>query len=239
MTAMLRFALLAALAAASFPAVAEGQSTSVDSLNRPVVLLEGKVADLEQRVRELEAFIKAEPARARQVPASGDWRDLANWRQLRRGMNEDQVRALLGEPDRVEGGPVTHWYWTGSNVYFVSGELGGWSEPTRTPVSGAAPGTGETYLEAQVDDPPVLISAGPRSYPSVLERAGIGGRVVAQFVVGTNGIPEASGFQVLSSTNPAFNEPAKAMIMNSVFRPGKVRGQAVRVQMQQAVSFNP
>ena len=106
-------------------------------------------------------------------------------------------------------------------------------------VGGSGPVTGETYLEAQVDDPPDLISAGPRRYPPVLERAGIGGRVVAQFVVDTTGHPETNGFKVISSTNPAFNEPAREMIMKSVFRPGKVRGQAVRVQVQQAVSFNP
>lgn len=106
-------------------------------------------------------------------------------------------------------------------------------------VGGSGPVTGETYLEAQVDDPPELISQGPRRYPPVLERAGIGGRVVAQFVVDTNGHPETNGFRILSSTNPAFNEPAREMIMKNVFRPGRVRGQPVRVQVQQAVSFNP
>lgn len=106
-------------------------------------------------------------------------------------------------------------------------------------VGGTGPVTGETFLEAQVDDPPQLISAGPRRYPPVLERAGIGGRVVAQFVVDTTGHPETAGFRILSSTNRAFEEPAREMIMKSVFRPGRVRGQAVRVQVQQAVSFNP
>ncbi len=106
-------------------------------------------------------------------------------------------------------------------------------------VGGSGPVTGETFLEAQVDDPPQLISAGPRRYPPVLERAGVGGRVVAQFVIDTTGHPELAGFKILSATNEAFKEPAKEMIMKSVFRPGKVRGQAVRVQVQQAVSFNP
>lgn len=104
---------------------------------------------------------------------------------------------------------------------------------------GTGPVTGETYLEAQVDDPPSLILAAPRRYPPVLERAGIGGKVIAQFIIDTTGHPETNGFKILSSTNPAFNEPAREMIMKSVFRPGKVRGQAVRVQVQQAVSFNP
>ncbi len=106
-------------------------------------------------------------------------------------------------------------------------------------VGGSGPVTGDTYLEAQVDDPPDLISAGPRRYPPVLERAGIGGSVTAEFVIDTTGHPEAAEFRVINSTNPAFNEPAKEMIMKSVFRPGKVRGQAVRVRVQQRVSFNP
>ena len=106
-------------------------------------------------------------------------------------------------------------------------------------VGGTGPVTGETYLEAQVDDPPTVISTGPLRYPPVLERAGIGGRVVMQFVVDTTGHAEAAGFKILSSTNTAFNEPAKEVIMKSVFRPGRVRGQPVRVQVQQVISFKP
>ena len=106
-------------------------------------------------------------------------------------------------------------------------------------VGGTGPVTGETYLEAQVDDPPTVISTGPLRYPPVLERAGIGGRVVMQFVVDTTGHAEAAGFKILSSTNTAFNEPAREVIMKSVFRPGRVRGQPVRVQVQQVISFKP
>lgn len=105
--------------------------------------------------------------------------------------------------------------------------------------TGPVPVSGETFLEAQVDDPPQLISAGPRRYPPVLERAGVGGKVVAQFVIDTTGHAEPPSFKVISTTNAAFNEPAKEMVMKSVFRPGRVRGQAVRVQVQQGVSFNP
>ncbi|HEX5004915.1 MAG TPA: energy transducer TonB [Gemmatimonadales bacterium] len=106
-------------------------------------------------------------------------------------------------------------------------------------VGGTGPVTGETYLEAQVDDPPSMVSQGPRRYPPVLERAGIGGTVSVQFVVDTTGHAEAAGFKILKTTNPAFNEPAKEMIMKSVYRPGKVRGVPVRVVVQQAVAFNP
>ena len=129
MTAILRTALLAALAAASIPAVAAGQDTSTASLLRRIELLERANTDLERRVRELEAVIKSEPSQGPPIPASTRWRDLANWRRLRLGMKMDEVRALLGEPERVEAGYVTYWRWTDANVSFVSGKLQGWSEP--------------------------------------------------------------------------------------------------------------
>ena len=131
MTALLRATLLAALAASSIPAVATGQGTSTDSLLLRIDLLERRTADLEQRVRELEAVIKSEPSQGQPIPASTRWRDLANWRRLHLGMKMDEVRALLGEPERVDAGYVTYWRWSGANVSFISGKLEGWSEPQR------------------------------------------------------------------------------------------------------------
>ena len=136
MTAILRATLLAVLAASSIPAVATGQGTSTDSLLRRIDFLERRTADLEQRVLELEVVIKSEPSRARSVPASDKWRDLANWRRLRTGMKPDAVRALLGEPEHVEGGEIATWFWgnlapvqAGPNVTFMDGKVYRWSEP--------------------------------------------------------------------------------------------------------------
>jgi hypothetical protein len=44
-------------------------------------------------------------------------------------MKEKEVRALLGEPVRVDGGSFTHWWWPGANVTFYEGKLDSWSEP--------------------------------------------------------------------------------------------------------------
>ncbi len=136
MTAILRATLVAALAASSIPAVATGQGTSTDSLLSRIELLERRTADLEQRVRDLEALIKTEPSRARSVPASDKWQDLGNWRRLRTGMKPDEVRALLGEPDHVEGGQMATWFWgnfapagAGPEVTFMQGKVYSWSEP--------------------------------------------------------------------------------------------------------------
>ena len=61
---------------------------------------------------------------------SGDSSKLANWRALRKGMTETEVKALLGEPLRVKGGVVTHWYWDrDSRVTFVQEKLNEWDEP--------------------------------------------------------------------------------------------------------------
>src|SRR5258708_32563060 len=102
MIAVVRVALLSAIVAASTAAVAGGQESSSDSLNRRIVLLERKVADLEQRVRELETLIKVEPSRDRPVPASAKWRGPTNRRRLRRGVDMDQGRALIREPERMD-----------------------------------------------------------------------------------------------------------------------------------------
>ena len=137
MTGIFRATLVAALVSFSIPAVAVAQNASVDSLRRRIDLLERTTTDLERRVRELEALIRREPSRDLPVTASPKWRDVQNWRRLRLQMTMDEVRALLGEPERVDAsGAFTHWYWaspSGAHVYFdsSSGGLEGWSEPRR------------------------------------------------------------------------------------------------------------
>jgi len=130
MTAMLRAALVAAFTAASIPTVAAGQKVSTDSLLRRIDLLQRKTVDLERRVGELEALIRAAPSRSRAVPASPNSRDVANWRRLRRGMKMDAVRELLGDPESVEAGPFTRWqYPDGAQVTFYEEKVYGWEEP--------------------------------------------------------------------------------------------------------------
>jgi len=132
MTVILRVALLTALTTASIPAVAPAQGTAIDSLNRRVVLLEGKVADWKQRVRMLETLVKADSSLDRSAPARTTSGDLANWRRLSRGMTMSTVRGLLGEPKSVATLPTfTMWqYPDGGSVNFSSDDkVQGWMEP--------------------------------------------------------------------------------------------------------------
>jgi len=97
--------------------------------------------------------------------------------------------------------------------------------------------TGETFLDSQVDDPVVQINRPQPRYPPVLQQAGISGRVELEYVVGTDGRVEVGTIKVLSSTNSQFEAPAIDAIRRATFKPAKIRGQAVRQLVRQAITF--
>jgi hypothetical protein len=98
--------------------------------------LDDRVYDLERRVEQLEKHF-AQPARpvSASKPAIGQpdgWRQKENWRSLKRGMTESDVRSILGEPNKVKAfGSFTVWeYPAGGRAQFGSNErLEGWGEP--------------------------------------------------------------------------------------------------------------
>jgi len=54
------------------------------------------------------------------------------WAGLQEGLNEEQVRALLGNPLKVMTSGYTAWeYPNFGHVMFYNGRLIRWSEPTR------------------------------------------------------------------------------------------------------------
>jgi protein TonB len=105
-------------------------------------------------------------------------------------------------------------------------------------VGGTGPVTGETFLEAQVDDPVAPINQPKPRYPPVLQQAGVSGRVDIQYVVDTLGHAEPASWKVLKSTNKLFEEPARESIMKSVYKPARIKGAAVRQLVQQSIVFN-
>jgi cell division protein FtsB len=122
-----------AFLATTTPRHAWAQVPTVEQLTAQVAHLERRVDELEKRLRALETpqiTLQSENRVAR-----GDWRNVANWRRLRDGMSMDQVAELLGQPDKVEAGYVTFWYYGypgGGHVrYSSSKKLDGWSEPSR------------------------------------------------------------------------------------------------------------
>ena len=60
---------------------------------------------------------------------------------------------------------------------------------------------------------------------------------ITHSLIDTSGHVEEETIKVLQSTNRAFDGPAKDVIRRSVYRPGRVRGQAVRVLVSQQIGF--
>ena len=99
---------------------------------------------------------------------------------------------------------------------------------------------GEVFLAAEVDETPQAMNEGGActpKFPPVMQSAGIPGRVVMQFVVNTDGKVDPGSLKVMNSTHKAFEDPAKDALMKCPFKPGRSRGQPVRVLVQQAITF--
>jgi protein TonB len=121
------------------------------------------------------------------------------------------------------------WTGTGHENGVANGVPGGTAPP---PVS-----LERVYVRAVVDEPPLLLSSPPLRYPPLLRDAGIEGEVVIEVVVGADGRPELETLRIVSSTNRGFEAAARAALASSVYRPGKMRGEAVRVLIRQPVRF--
>ncbi len=105
-------------------------------------------------------------------------------------------------------------------------------------VVGAEVDLSQTFLESVVDERPERLSGPVPRYPEMLRQAGVEGVVMLEFVIDTTGRVEEQNVKVLHSTNRAFEAPARNVIVRSLYRPGRVRGVAVRVLVQQQIGFS-
>lgn len=99
------------------------------------------------------------------------------------------------------------------------------------------PGLSPVRLAAEVDQPVAVLEPGILRYPPRLQALGISGRVIVEFVVDTTGAVEGASLRVRVSTQPEFEEAARAAILATRFRPAQVRGRPVRQLASQAVVF--
>ena len=72
-------------------------------------------------------------------------------------------------------------------------------------------------------------------YPEFAKKSGIEGRVIVQFVVDEQGNVQEP--QVTRGVHELLNEEAIRAVKEQTFKPGKQRGQAVKVQMSLPVTF--
>lgn len=76
-------------------------------------------------------------------------------------------------------------------------------------------------------------------YPDTLWRAGVSGRVVAEFIVGPDGLIEQETFGIVSTTHPFFSASVRAALEGATFRAAKLAGQKVRQVVQLPFLFEP
>ena len=95
-----------------------------------ITQLEKEVRELKQRLTKLEAPQNASVNQQKSIPSSEGWKSLASWRSLKNGMSYDEVRSILGEPTRIEGGTLARWYYSNrADVTFFNDKVENWSEP--------------------------------------------------------------------------------------------------------------
>lgn len=130
------------------------------------------------------------------------------------------------------------------------GVIAVWSRPARprrTRLSAARPGALQrevasqaVYTAAQVDQPAILAPGTVEPvYPDSLWRAGVSGRVVAEFIVGADGVIESGSFGIASTTHAYFSAAVKAALEGAIFRAASLAGKTVRQLVQVPFLFDP
>jgi hypothetical protein len=130
------------------------------------------------------------------------------------------------------------------------GVIAVWSRPTRPRKQRVSEANGvdleklltshAVYTSDEVDDPARLTdgSAAP-VYPDSLLKAGVGGRVVAEFVVDSEGIVEPGSVRIVSFTHPYFAAAVRAALGAATFRSAVLGGKPVRQIVQLPFVFYP
>lgn len=95
----------------------------------------------------------------------------------------------------------------------------------------------QVFMEAVVDEPPERISFPAPEYPRILLEAGVEGSVILEAIIDTTGHAEPASIKVVESTNRAFEAPAREAMRKALFRPGRIRGQPVRVLVHMPIRF--
>ena len=109
--------------------------------------------------------------------------------------------------------------------------------PSAVPETALAALPPGVYREKDVTERPERIGGPMPHYPELLRQAGVAGRVLVSFIVDTAGHVEPGSVAIDSSTNDVFDAPTREAILASTFRPGTLRGRAVRVLLRQPVNY--
>jgi len=104
------------------------------NLQEKIVYLEKKISELERRITSLERQKPSYTSSSSELPASEKWNDILKWRLLRKGMDKNTIRRVLGEPDKIDAySSFDTWHYgypSGGTVSFDKRNVvERWSEP--------------------------------------------------------------------------------------------------------------
>ena len=102
--------------------------------------LEQTITQLQNQVKELHSSQKSnrQGTSNSTIQYSEKWKNLSNWRQLKKNMSSGQVVRILGQPIKVDAikGFRTYWIYSQnqygsreSYVIFEDAHVTGWEEP--------------------------------------------------------------------------------------------------------------
>ncbi len=93
--------------------------------------LEKEIKEIKIRLSNLEKLVVGNNHFTPPVSAGDGWKYLKSWRTLKSGMSYEDVRSILGEPSKIDGGSVAYWYYAnGGKVIFVRDKIQSWEEPS-------------------------------------------------------------------------------------------------------------
>ena len=95
-----------------------------------------------------------------------------------------------------------------------------------------------TFFEFQVERPATPRETPHLQFPTGMKGSGIGGEVLAQYVVDKNGLVDMRSFKVLSSPGPEFTAAVKAALPTWRFDAAVVGGAKVAQLVQQVFGFH-
>jgi TonB family protein len=127
----------------------------------------------------------------------------------------------------------------------IAGGVPGGVPVETAPVEAPAAGPAFAYELATLDRMPQLLNGAAmaaglkRLYPPMLQRAGAGGTVLLKFVVEANGSVDLASVQVLDTPHEQLGQVSIQAIEKLEFRPGRFRGQNVRVWVQMPITWQP
>ena len=99
------------------------------------------------------------------------------------------------------------------------------------------PDESQVFMGSVVEERPEILTRPQLQYPDLLRQAGVQGRVLVQAIIDTAGRVEPLSVKVIQSPNPGFDQAAKSMVMQTLFRPGRVHGRPVRVLLNLPIDF--